>query len=119
MLCGSLVLMVEGQPNGDAGPGGLGGVANYKEFFYRYMLPWVHYVPVAENLGDLAERLAWADAHPTRVAQIAAAATQLTTHLHAYEIACFWWQLLTALAPLQDFMPRSDQQRLGFVPVIS
>lgn len=37
-------------------------------------VPWTHYVPVAEDLGDLLEKIAWLDAHPDEAAAIAAAA---------------------------------------------
>ena len=68
----------------------------------------MHYVPVADNLEDLAMRVAWADAHPKRAAEIAAAGQLVAASLNAYEISCFWWQLLTALAPLENFEPRTD-----------
>ena len=34
------------------------------------------------------------------------AARLLTHRLHAYEISCFWWQLLSSLAALEGFEPR-------------
>ena len=79
----------------------------YVEFFSALLVPWTHYVPVADNLADLAERVAWAEANPARAAEIGAAGQLLASRLHAHEIACFWWQLLTAFAPLQDFEPRA------------
>lgn len=32
--------------------------------------PWVHYVPVKNDLSDLVEKIKWADEHPTEVQQI-------------------------------------------------
>ena len=87
----------------------------YREFFHVLMVEWVHYVPVADNLNDLSAKLAWADGHPEKVARIQAAGKLLATRLNAHEIACFWWQLLTSLAPLETFEPREDERRLGFV----
>ncbi len=49
------------------------------------------------------------------MARIQAAGKLLATRLNAHEIACFWWQLLTSLAPLETFEPREDERRLGFV----
>lgn len=80
----------------------------YREFYSGLLQPWVHYVPVADNLHDLAERVAWAQAHPGRAEAIGAAGARVAARLHAYEISCFWWQLLSALAPLQDFEARAD-----------
>ena len=36
----------------------------YEQWFYNRVQPWVHYVPVAPDLSDLAERLAWCRNHP-------------------------------------------------------
>ena len=32
---------------------------------------------------------------------------RLARRLHRHELACIWWQLLSALAPLEDFVPRT------------
>ena len=74
----------------------------------------MHYIPVRDNLDDLAARVEWAEANPERAAQMGRAAQALASSLHVHEIACFWWQLLTAIAALEDFEPRSDPN-LGFV----
>ena len=79
--------------------------------FRSLLVSWVHYVPVADNLADLADRIAWAETHPEQAARIAHAGQRLTARLHVHEIACFWWQLLTALAPLETFEPRALPQR--------
>lgn len=49
---------------------------------YRYhplLQPFVHYIPVtvaADGSSDLAERVAWAEAHPEEVARIVAASSE-------------------------------------------
>ena len=87
------------------------------EYFYPLLRPWEHYVPVAANLRDVPEKLAWAKANPQRAEAIAAAGTRFAReHLHVASISCYWWQLLTAFAELQDFQPRSSPQ-LGFRPL--
>ena len=68
-------------------------------------MPWVHYIPVAANLRDLRARIEWVAARPGGGA-IARRAQALAARLHAWDAACFWWQLLTALAPLEAFEPR-------------
>jgi hypothetical protein len=48
----------------------------WKEFFYADLVPWVHYIPVCEDLSDLGTQLNWADAHPNESLRIAAGARQ-------------------------------------------
>jgi hypothetical protein len=31
----------------------------YREFFYRHLRPWQHYIPVRRDLSDLAEKARW------------------------------------------------------------
>ena len=76
------------------------------EHFYAELVPWVHYVPVAANLRDLRTRIEWVAARPAEAEAIARRAQALAARLHAWDAACFWWQLLTALAPLEAFEPR-------------
>jgi len=84
------------------------------EYFYPLLRPYVHYVPVAASLHDVPEKLAWAKAHPQQAEAIANAGKQFAReHLHVTAVACYWWQLLTAFAELQNFEPRTHQE-LGF-----
>ena len=89
------------------------------QFFHGLLVEWVHYIPVADNLANLADRISWAEAHPARAVQMGAAARLVADRLHAHEIACFWWQLLTALAPLENFEPRTDKRFLKAPPTAS
>ena len=89
-------------------------VSPYVEFFHARLKAWVHYIPVADNLADLPERIRWAEAHPQKAARIAEAGRALASSVNVYELACFWWQLTTALAPLESFQPRTAAS-LGFV----
>lgn len=47
-LCNSLVFNVGGP------------AAEWLEFFYPALLPWVHYVPVREDMADAQVKLEWA-----------------------------------------------------------
>ena len=79
------------------------------EYFYPLLRPYVHYVPVATNLADVPEKLRWAKEHPRRAEAIAAEGRRFAReHLHVHSIACYWWQLLSAFAELQDFESRTS-----------
>ena len=87
------------------------------EYFYPLLQPWVHYVPLEPSLRDLDDRLAWAQAHQREAKAIAdAAAAFARQHLHTRSVACYWWQLLSALAVLENFEPRTSGA-LGFHPL--
>ncbi len=90
--------------------------SNYVEFFTPLLEPWTHFVPASDNLLDLPGRIAWAEAHPEHDARIAAAGQLFASRINAHEIACFWWQLLTAFAPLQEFEPRRAVPMMKFIP---
>lgn len=48
--------------------------SRWKLWYYRLLKPFVHYVPVAEDLSDLFERVDWCRANDERCRDIAAAA---------------------------------------------
>lgn len=39
-------------------------------WYVKYLKPYVHYIPLADNAGNLSDVLEWARAHPSRVAEI-------------------------------------------------
>ena len=53
--------------------------------FYDRLVPWVHYVPVKEDLSDLKKQLDWAEAHPKHAKKISKAATKLVRDLTSRE----------------------------------
>jgi Glycosyl transferase family 90 len=52
-----------------------------KDWFFDLMDPWVHYIPVQTDLGDLRSRYQWAEDHPDKAKQIATASTKLAEYL--------------------------------------
>ncbi len=42
----------------------------YQEWFTKYLQPFVHYIPLAEDLHDLNETLHWVQVHPAEVKSI-------------------------------------------------
>lgn len=58
----------------------------FRQWYYDRLAPWVHYIPVAEDLTDLPERLAWCTEHPRDCQQIAQAGQQVVLGMtHAGE----------------------------------
>jgi hypothetical protein len=49
----------------------------FRQWYYDRLEPWVHYVPVAANLSDLAETIAWCQGHPRDCRDIAAAGQRI------------------------------------------
>jgi len=42
----------------------------WKEYWYDYLVPYLHYIPVKEDLSDLSMQLDWAESHPEEVEKI-------------------------------------------------
>ena len=43
----------------------------YEEFYYHLMVPFVHYIPLAQDLSNLSHTLQWVRDHPTQVREVA------------------------------------------------
>jgi len=43
----------------------------YKEYWYEWIEPYYHYIPVKEDLSDLVKQIDWAETHPTECQMIA------------------------------------------------
>ena len=46
-----------------------------KDFFHDLLEPWVHYIPIKEDISDLKEKMEWAEAHPEEAQRISEHAT--------------------------------------------
>ena len=44
----------------------------YYEWWYIYMEPWVHYIPLEEDLSDLKDKINWARDNDEKVKEIVA-----------------------------------------------
>lgn len=54
----------------------------YIEYFHNLLVPFIHYIPVREDLSDLVDKIRWANANQQKCQEIAEAAyTFATTHL--------------------------------------
>ena len=56
-----------------------------QDWFYNIMEPWVHYIPVQTDLGDLRSRYQWAEEHPEQAKMIAEESSRLANYLLSAE----------------------------------
>ena len=56
-----------------------------KDYIHDIIKPWVHYIPVREDLMDLKERYDWAESHPEEARGMSERATALIKNLGTTE----------------------------------
>jgi protein glucosyltransferase len=87
------------------------------EFFYPALKPYIHYIPLNEDLSDAESKLSWAmdPANAETVQGIAKAGFELVRdHLRNEDVKEYWRELLVEYAPLLAWEverdPRYDQK---------
>ncbi|KAG7239338.1 hypothetical protein INR49_029326 [Caranx melampygus] len=91
-LCGSLVFHV-----GD----------EWQEFFYPQLKPWVHYIPVKQDLSDVRELLQFVKDNDAIAQEITARGTEfILDHLKMQDVSCYWERLLTEFSQLLTYKPK-------------
>uniref|UniRef100_A0A1A8HXC1 Protein O-glucosyltransferase 1 n=2 Tax=Nothobranchius TaxID=28779 RepID=A0A1A8HXC1_NOTKU len=90
-LCGSLVFHV-----GD----------KWQEFFYPQLKPWVHYVPVQQDLSNVRELLQFVKENDAVAQEIAERGKDfILRHLRMEDVSCYWERLLTEFSRLLAYKP--------------
>jgi hypothetical protein len=56
-------------------------VSPTKDYIHDYLIPWIHYIPVAGDLRDLRMKYDWAERHPHAAKLIAKQGTKYVQHL--------------------------------------
>ncbi|RUS86018.1 hypothetical protein EGW08_006230 [Elysia chlorotica] len=93
-LCGSTVFHVGSE---------------WLEFFYPRLKPWVHYVPVKQDLSDVRDLLQFAKSNPDVMQSIAERGRKfIVDHLRMEDVSCYWRKLLQSYAKLQLFTPKRN-----------
>ncbi|KAM3857144.1 protein O-glucosyltransferase 1 [Diretmus argenteus] len=91
-LCGSLVFHV-----GD----------EWQEFFYPQLRPWVHYIPVKQDLSDVRELLEFVKENDGVAHEIATRGQKfILDHLRMDDVSCYWQRLLTEFGRLLTYKPK-------------
>lgn len=52
-----------------------------EDWYFEHLVPWVHYVPVKEDLSDLQEQFEWAEKHEKKARDIAKAGTEFVRRM--------------------------------------
>lgn len=80
------------------------------EFFYPAMKPWVHYIPVKEDLSDVRDLLEFAKENDDVVHEIAKRGRQfIWDHLRMEDVTCYWETLLKKYAKLLKFKTKKNK----------
>ncbi|XP_779911.4 protein O-glucosyltransferase 1 [Strongylocentrotus purpuratus] len=85
------------------------------EFFYPALKPWVHYIPVKQDLSDARELIEFAKANQEVAQQVADRGRDfIWNHLRMDDVQCYWKDLLKRYAKLQKYKPkhRKDLQEI-------
>lgn len=51
------------------------------DWFHEHLVPWIHYIPVEEDLSDLHEKFLWAESHQHKVQEIARHSTEFVRRM--------------------------------------
>ncbi|XP_020506412.1 protein O-glucosyltransferase 1 [Labrus bergylta] len=91
-LCGSLVFHVGEE---------------WQEFFYAQLKPWVHYIPVQQDLSDVRELLQFVKDNDDIAEEIATRGMEfILHHLRMQDISCYWERLFTEFGQLLTYKPK-------------
>jgi hypothetical protein len=66
--------------------------SDYQQFFYPYLKPLIHYIPVCSDLSDLQAKIEWALSNPSATERISTTAADLADRLN-YEWALRYFLL--------------------------
>ncbi|XP_041061253.1 protein O-glucosyltransferase 1 isoform X4 [Carcharodon carcharias] len=95
-LCGSLVFHVGNE---------------WLEFFYPQLKPWVHYIPVNQDLSNVRELLQFVKDNDRLAREIAERGRQfILDHLKMDDISCYWKQLLVRYSKLLLYKPKKQKK---------
>uniref|UniRef100_A0A8C5QUJ4 Protein O-glucosyltransferase 1 n=1 Tax=Leptobrachium leishanense TaxID=445787 RepID=A0A8C5QUJ4_9ANUR len=91
-LCGSLVFHVG---------------KDWQEFFYHRLEPWLHYIPVSQDLSDIRELLQFVTENDEEAKKIAERGRSfIAQHLWMEDVSGYWRSLLIAYAKLLRYRVR-------------
>ncbi|XP_003370406.1 KDEL motif-containing protein 1, partial [Trichinella spiralis] len=88
----------------------------WKEFFYYQMKPWIHYIPVKEDLNDVEELLEFVKENDDVAKDIAERGYQfILNHLTMDNVTAYWESLLKQFT---DRLVYDVQKREGMIEIL-
>ena len=82
----------------------LSAASPWETFFTRLFEPWIHFVPIANDYSDLAEKLDWCRSHDDKCRSIARSARQRAESVyrpeHVARVVAQQWRSLLGEGPL-------------------
>jgi len=89
------------------------------QWFYRLFKPWVHYVPVKQDLSDLQEKIEWVRAHDSEAKDISEnASREVQENIKPSDLYYYLAVLLQEYSKLQDFKPEYDESFVEIKSII-
>ena len=77
-------------------------MTNSQLWFFKALEPWIHYIPVKNDLTDLLSRLKWAMTHEQECKTISQNAQRLASEVLTHEdIYVYFYRLLAAYSSAQ------------------
>jgi hypothetical protein len=58
--------------------------SGWRQWFYDKYLPWVHYVPIADDFSDLQEKYHWCESNPDKCIEIVNSAKDLFQEIYTF-----------------------------------
>ena len=58
--------------------------SGWRQWFYDKYIPWVHYIPIADDFSDLQEKYHWCESNPDKCMDIVNAAKDLFQEIYAF-----------------------------------
>lgn len=84
--------------------------SDWIEFFYPALKPWVHYIPVEDDLKNVERLLEFVKENDKVAKDVAARGKQfIEEHLSMSEVTCYWKKLLQQYGKLLQFTVERDQ----------
>ena len=87
----------------------------FEEWYYKYLTPYVNYIPVQEDLKDLISTAQWIKSHPQRVKEIARKGQLFySQYLSFHRNNDHWHELLWRLSERLHETRRTELERWNF-----
>mmetsp|Transcript_34011 Transcript_34011/g.64746 ORF Transcript_34011/g.64746 Transcript_34011/m.64746 type:complete len:132 (-) Transcript_34011:111-506(-) len=91
-------------------------VTSSKDYFHDDLIPWIHYIPVNEDLSNLREMYDWAEANSAKAKKISDAATEYVKHAatdHVMKVSYERYFVHSLERVLYAYQPMEGDEEMG------